>query len=140
MFVLNDEMIDEINSQPNFLRVTPEGFDDGCEVQTEMTCTVLDAATFVKVFEANKVVHTSDDCGSDPQCPRCKGGHKYLRLRIEVDGREFQLDLSKTNAPRFIALARNGIDGLLHMTCIRKERNGMVWGDIAFEVVGREAA
>ncbi len=140
MFVLKNEMVEEIVSQPNFLRVTPEGFDDGCEVHSELTCNVLDAKPFVKVFDDNnKVAHTSDNCGSDASCPKCKGGHKYLRLLIEVEGREFQLDLSKSIAPKFVALARQGIDGALRMTCTRKDRNGYVWGDIAFEVV-KEAA
>lgn len=134
-------MIEGINAQPNFLRVKPDGFDDGGTIRPELTCTVLDAKFAKKLFEDGVLVHTSDDCKSDPKCPKCNDprARKYLRLHIEVDGRKCQLDVPPSAAPRFLALARNGIDGALHLTCRRMESNGRTWGDIGFEIV-KEAA
>jgi hypothetical protein len=135
-------MVERINAQPMFLRVKPDGFDDGSTLRSELYVKPVGVSTVVKLFENNELVHTSEDCNSDPKCPKCndRWARRYFRLRVEVDGREYQLDLSPTASARFAAVARNGIDGLLHMTCTRTEgARGFVFGDIAFEVV-KEAA
>lgn len=140
MFTMPNEMVERINAQPTFLRVKPDGFDDGSTRRTALTVKPLGVSTVIKLFENNVLVHTSEDCDSNPACLQCKRGRPYLRLRVELDGREYQLDLSPTAATRFAALARNGIPGLLRMTCTRTEgARGMVFGEIGFEIV-KEAA
>ncbi len=140
-YTLPNEMLDAMRDEPTFLRVKPDGFDDGGTIRPELTCTVLDAKFAKKLFEDGVLVHTSDDCKSDPKCPKCNDprARKYLRLHIEVEGRKYQLDVPPSAGPRFLALARNGIDGALCLTCRRMETKDRVWGDISFEIV-KEAA
>lgn len=141
MFTLNNDMIDAINGEPDFLRVTPDGFDDGLTLQEVLVAKPIGATMVVKVFQDNKLVHTSEDCDSDPKCPRCNssGARRYIRLCVEVEGRQYRLDLSKTSARRFTQVARDGIGGLLRMTCKRTEGRGLAWGEVVFEIE-KEAA
>ncbi len=141
MFTLNNDMIDAINAEPDFLRVTPDGFDDGITVQEVLMAKPIDAEIVVKLFVDNQLVHTSEDCRSDPKCPKCNSprARRYIRLRVEVEGRPYLIDLPPTAAPRFTEVARNGIDGMLRMTCKRAERRGRTWGEVGFEIV-KEAA
>lgn len=139
VFNLPSEWLEPTNARPTFLRVKPDGFDDGSKLRTELIVKPIGVSTVVKLFEGDVLVHTSKDCGSDPNCPQCKRGRKYVRLQLEADGHEYQLDLPPTASARFVALARAGIDGLLRMTCTRAERAGRVWGDVGFAIV-KEAA
>ncbi len=141
MFQPDREMLDAMRVETTFLRVTPDGFDDGITLHSELIAKPTDASIVVKLFEDNKLVHTSEDCDSDPKCPKCNSSEarRYIRLRVEIEGREYQVDLSKTSARRFTQVARDGIDGVLRMTCKRAEGRGKVWGEVAFEAV-KEAA
>ncbi|MCK6570172.1 hypothetical protein L6V77_03575 [Myxococcota bacterium] len=141
MFHVPNEMVERINAQPTFLRVKPDGFDDGSTLRrTVIIVKPLGVSTVIKLFENNVLVHTSEDCGSNPACLQCKRGRPYLRLRVELDGREYRLDLTPTASARLAAVTGSGIKGLLRMTCTRAEgARGMVWGEIGFEIV-KEAA
>lgn len=140
-FELPPEMLDEMRDEPNFLRITPDGFDDGSGPRAELTCTVLEATTVKKRFVDNALVHTSEHCNSDPKCQQCNDPRtrKYIRLRVATDGCNYQLDVPPGAAPRFVELARKGIDGALRLTCRRMERQGRAWGEIGFEVVTEAA-
>ena len=47
-YTLPNEMLDAMRDESTFLRVKPDGFDDGGTIRPELACTVLDAKFAVK--------------------------------------------------------------------------------------------
>ena len=140
-FILNGDVLDSTRVEPILLRVTPQGFDDGSSFRPELLAKVIDAHPVRKLYKHETFVHSSDECGSDPNCTRCLHfkARQYIRLHLEVDGHKFQLDLPPRAARRFVALASSGINGALRLTCARGEWAGRAQNVIRFEVV-KEAA
>jgi hypothetical protein len=130
----------------SFLYSTPGGFEDREEDTTypELCGQLIRATSVVKVFEHNSLVHTSEECGNDPSCPKCQRGRLYVRLVLNVDGRRYQLDLPPSARRGFIALAEeigNDPAPIVRLTSTRKESSrGMEWAHIACSLVRKEAA
>jgi len=131
-----------------FLRSTPDGFEDRSEGDTctELVAQLIEASPYVKLYEGTHFVHASDECDNDPSCPLCndpKARH-YVRLRLKKAERLYQIDTPPNARRRFAKLAKevlaSGSDHpMIRLTCTRKERDGLVWGQIGFEVA-KEAA
>lgn len=133
---------------PTFLYSTPDGFEDReeCVTHRELVAQLVKADPLVKLFEGNSLVHTSEDCGNDPYCPKCEDrrARHYVRLLLDADGTRYQLDLPPSARKRFLALADEiGDDDAptIHLTSTPKQMsNGRPWAHIEFSLVGKEAA
>ncbi|MBI1382579.1 MAG: hypothetical protein GC161_15995 [Planctomycetaceae bacterium] len=130
-----------IQADTSYLKATPDGFDLGGRIYPVLTVKPTASTIVTKLFGPGWV-HSSDQCDEGPKCPECndKKARKYLRLSVEMDGRPLQIDLPPIASARLAELVGDGIDGLLRMTCTRAEKNGNAWGDVTFEIVGKEAA
>lgn len=138
-----DLLDDSADGEPTFLRATPDGFeaDDG-RTFPELTALLVRAKRHVKLFDGGELVHTSEDCEGDPNCPQCRDdrAREYARLLLDADGRRYRLDVPPRAKRRFAAIAREGITGPIRLTCSRAGRNGRAWGDVTFSLAEREAA
>lgn len=131
---------------PTFLYSTPDGFEDReeCVTHSELVGQLVNAAPHVKLFEDNRLVHTSEDCGNDTFCPKCKRGRAYIRLLLDVGGRRYQLDLPPSARRGFMVLAEEIGDDpapTIHLTTTRKQSSsGMAWAHVGLSLVRKEAA
>lgn len=131
---------------PTFLYSTPDGFEDReeCVTHTELVGQLISAAPHVKLFEDNRLVHTSEECRNDPFCPKCKRGRHYVRLVLDVDGRRYQLDLPPSARRGFMSIAEEIGDDrapVVHLTSTRKQSSsGMAWAHVSCSLVRKEAA
>jgi hypothetical protein len=139
---------DQPSATPNFLSSTPDGFEDRQEdtIHTELVGQLIEARPIVKLFEDNRVSHTSDDCNNDPDCPMCarRSARHYVRLLLGVDGRVLQLDLPPKARRSFVAYAEAvGYEEnpMIRLVSTRKESaTGFAWPQITVSTIEKGAA
>ena len=139
---------DQPDTTPTYLSSTPDGFEDREEdvIHTDLVGQLVEARPFIKLFEDNRVIHTSDDCNNHPDCPQCadRRARHYVRLLLDIDGRRLQLDLPPTARRNFIAYAATVGDEenpLIRLISTRKESaSGIAWAQVSVSVVVKEVA
>ena len=139
---------DQPDKTLTFLSSTPDGFEDRQEdtIHTELVGQLIEATPFIKLFEANRVVHTSDDCGNYPDCPECaeRRARHYVRLLLDIDGRRLQLDLPPTARRSFVAYAKaigEEENPMIRLVSTRKKSaSGFAWAQVSVSAIEMEAA